>query len=154
MIFVYIEKQPEDMKTKKELREEKKKATEIYVVIVSVIILLMRLLEKMITALSYVFPFNYLLENNRFHYSRRAFMEAWDEIIETSYKLKTHYDIKRVEENDYFYCYVGKFGKRVSEERINKYMAMLEQKYRKGNVFLRKSFDELDSINIIKEAVV
>lgn len=142
------------MKTKKQLKEEMKRATKIYVGIVSVIILLMRLLEKIITALSCVFPFNYLLENNRFHYSRRALMKAWDEIIETSYKLKTHYDINRVEENDYFYCYIGKFGKRVSKERINKYITMLEQKYRKGNVFLRKSFDELDSINIIKEAVV
>lgn len=142
------------MISKKQLKEERDNASTIYFGAAWLIILLMRLLEKMITALSYVFPFNYLLENNRFHYSRRAFMEAWDEIIETSYKLKTHYDINRVEENDYFYCYIGKFGKRVSEERINKYMTMLEQKYRKGNVFLRKSFDELDSINIIKEAVV
>jgi len=141
------------MKSRKQLKEERDKASNIYFGAALLIIFLLNFVEKIITAISHIFPFNYLLQGNRFHYSHWALMKAWDDIIEVNKQLGIHYTIKRVQEDDYFYCYIGKFNRNLAREKINKYLAMLEQKYKQGNVFLRKSPEGLTSINIIKEAV-
>lgn len=119
-----------------------------------ILIVLLNFAEKALTSLSHIFPFSYLMKNNRFHHSHKGIMAAWGEINELSLRSGTHFDIKRVHVDDYFYHYVGKFDRNKSPKNISKYIESLEDKFTKGNVFLRKSEEGLTSIDIIKVAVI
>ena len=55
------------MISRKQLKEERDKASNIYFGAALLIIFLMKFVEKIITAISHIFPFDYLLQGNRFH---------------------------------------------------------------------------------------
>lgn len=147
------------MKTKNVIEEEEDEKIwqdikDGFVVLIQIfLIAFLDFAKKSITALSYIFPFSYLLRKNRFHYSHKGLMNTWDEIIEINKKSKINFEIKRIFEDQYFYYYIGEFDTKKSQKSILTYTKFLEDKFSQGNVFLCKSPEGFNSINVIKESV-
>ena len=148
-------KEIKDRKAREKLEDEKlwKEFKGGFIVLFQLFLLtFLKFAEKAITAISYVFPFSFLLRNNRFHHYRKPFMDTWNELIETNRKSKTNFHIKSAYEDQYFYNYVGEFEGDNSKKNIENYIKTLKDKY-KGNVFMQNYGQGLKNIKIIRDVV-